>query len=195
VHRYDIFSIEKSPKTVKQHIMASTPDELSWVQQSRILSLCEISRATLNSWTKAGLDLGDKAGYDFSDLVTLLIFAAARKHMSPQHMVAVWEELTTEGEAARIVDAAERLEPDGGFDLVIDPEYASFQVTLSEAELLGAVRHPLAPRPVVVVDMAEKVRDTAAAFYRFASSEEQPEKRRRGRPRNQARLRVVGGAG
>lgn len=137
--------------------------------------------------------MGDKAGYDFFDLVTLLIFASARKHMSPQHLVTVWEDLIAEGEAKRIVDAAQRLEPDRGFDLVIDPEHASFRVALSERELLDAVRHPLSPRPVVVVDMAEKVRDKAAAFRRFASSEEQPAKRRRGRPRNQARLRVVGG--
>jgi len=173
--------------------MPPPPDELPWVQQSRLLALCEISRATLNSWVKAGLGLGNKAGYEFSDLVTLLIFASARKHMSPQHMVAVWNDLHTEGEVDRLVEAAEHLQPGQNFDLVIDPEYASFLVALSEPELLDAVRHPLAPRPVVVVDMAEKVRDTAAAFRRFATTDEQPEQRKRGRPRNQARLRVVGG--
>jgi hypothetical protein len=175
-------------------MMNSPPDELLWVQQSRILGLCDISRAALNSWIKSGLDLGeDTAAYDLSDLVTLLIFAAARKHMTPKHMVGAWTDLVRSGEATRIINAARELGSDQGFDLVVDPEYGALRVALSEGELLEAVRHPTAPRPIVVVDMAEKVRDAVSAFHRFAERGERPPARKRGRPRSASRsgLRLV----
>jgi len=174
--------------------MSPPPDELSWVPQSRILGLCDISRATLNSWIKSGLDLGeDAAAYDLSDLMTLLIFASARKHMTPKHMVAAWTDLVRSGEATRITNAARHLGSEDRFEVVVDPEYGALAVALSEEELLAAVRHPNAPRPVVVVDLAEKVRDAVAAFHRFAEKGERPAVRKPGRPRsaNRSGLRLI----
>ena len=176
--------------------MSPQPDELSWVPQARILSLCGISRATLNSWIKSGLDIrGDAAAYGLSDLITLLVFSSARRHMTPKLLVAAWTDLVRTGEAAALLNAARDLGPNESFELVIDPEFGQLGVALSDEELLEAIRHPNSPRPVVVVDMAEKVRDAVAAFHRFAERGQRPAARRPGRPRNASRgaFRVVGG--
>ncbi len=177
--------------------MNAPPDDIAWVQQARILSLCGISRATLNSWIKSGLDIPeDTAAYGLADLVTLLVFAAARKHLAPKGMVAAWRDLVRRKEDVRIIDAARELGAEDRFDLIIDPEYLAFQVACSEQELITAVRHPTAPRPVVVVDLAERMRDAVGAFHRAASEEQPPPARKRGRPRNIHRgLRAVGGEG
>lgn len=177
--------------------MNAPPDDIAWVQQSRILSLCGISRATLNSWIKSGLDIPEEtAAYGLADLVTLLVFAAARKHLAPKGMVAAWRDLVRRKEDSRIVDAARELGTEDRFDLVIDPEFLALQVACSEEELIAAVRYPTAPRPVVVVDLAERMRDAVAAFHRAASEERRPSTRKRGRPRNADRgLRAVGEEG
>jgi hypothetical protein len=177
--------------------MNAPPDDISWVQQSRILSFCRISRAALNSWIKSGLDIPpNTAAYGFADLVTLLVFSGARKHMTPKDMVAAWRDLVREGEDVKITTFARDLGPDDRFDLVIDPEYVAFRIARSDEELVEAVRHPTAPRPVVVVDLAERMRDAAGAFYRAASEERRPAARKRGRPRSDSRrLRAVGQEG
>lgn len=174
--------------------MNASPDDIAWVQQSRILTLCDISRATLNSWIKSGLDIPeDTAAYGLADLVTLLVFAAARKHLTPKDMVAAWRDLVRSGEDVRIATLARDLGSDDRFDLIVDPEYVAFQVACSDEELVAAVRHPTAPRPVVVVDLAERMRDAVGAFHRAASKEDPPPARKRGRPRNASRrFHVVG---
>jgi hypothetical protein len=159
-------------------------DDISWVPQARILEWCDISRATLNSWIKSGLDIPEAAAaYKVSDLIKLLIFAGARKHLTPQQMVAAWRELAKTGEAAAIVAAARDLEADTPFDLVIDIKFKALGVVHSDEELVSAVRHPNAPRPVVVIDLAERMRDAVGAFFRDPRKDAPPIKRQRGRPK------------
>jgi hypothetical protein len=170
--------------------MESPPDaidDISWVTQAQILDLCEISRATLNSWIKAGLDIPTAAAaYKVADLVKLLIFAAARKHLTPRQMSAAWSELARSGEAARITRLARDLEPDDSFDLVLDLKYREMRVISSDDELVAAVRHPTAPRPVVVIDLAEQMRDSVRSFFRDPRRDAPPAARKRGRPKRGA---------
>jgi hypothetical protein len=168
-------------------------DDISWVPQARILELCDISRTTLNSWIKSGLDIPEAAAaYKVSDLVKLLVFAGARKHLTPQQMASAWRELVKTGEAAAITNAARGLKDDDSFDLVIDVKYRALTVVRSDEELVSAVRHPSAPRPVVVVDLAERMRDGIGSFFRDANQEAPPVERKRGRPKRvQPNFQVV----
>lgn len=161
--------------------------DIAWVSQSQILEFCEISRATLNSWIKAGLDIPTAtAAYKVADLVKLLIFAAARKHLTPQQMAAAWSDLAKSGEADRITDLARELKPGNSFDLVIDLKYREMKVVRSNKELVVAVRHPTAPRPIVVIDLAEQMRDSVASFFRCSREDAPPVARKRGRPKRAA---------
>lgn len=167
--------------------MNDPPDaaaDIAWVSQSQIIELAEISRATLNSWIKAGLDISNAAAaYKVVDLVKLLIFAAARKHLTPQQMASAWTDLAASGEAATITAAARELEPGDSFELVVDLKYHELKVVRSDEELLAAVRHPTAPRPLVVIDLAEPMRDSVRAFFRDARKGVPPAARKRGRPK------------
>jgi|GEM_PF-2715037 len=170
--------------------MNTSPDataDIAWVSQSQILELCEISRATLNSWIKAGLDIPPAAAaYGVADLVRLLIFAAARKHLTPQQMAAAWSDLAKSGDAGTIIGLARGLNPGDSFDLVVDLKYHEMKVVRSDAELVAAVRHPTAPRPMVVVDLAEQMRDSVRSFFRRARTDTRPATRKRGRPKRAA---------
>jgi biotin operon repressor len=169
------------------------PADIAWVSQSQILELCDISRATLNSWIKAGLDISTAAaGYKLADVVKLLIFAAARKHLTPQQMAGAWVDLVKSGEAGAITDAARELKEGDSFELVVDLKYHELKVIRSDNELLAAVRHPTAPRPVVVVDLAEQMRDSVRSFFRDSHKSAPPEARKRGRPKRAvANLQLV----
>ena len=178
--------------------MTAPPDDvadIAWVPQAQILDLAEISRATLNSWIKAGLDIPEAAAaYRVADLVKLLIFAGARKHLTPQQLAAAWADLAGAGKTATITNAARELSPDDAFDLVIDVKYKALEVARSDQELLAAVRHPTAPRAVVVVDLAEQMRDAVSSFFRSAKEDVPPTARKRGRPKKaKAHLQLVNG--
>jgi hypothetical protein len=193
---YAKISIENWFLTNKSSTMTAPPDDIAWVPQSRILLLCDISRATLNSWIKSGLDIpADTAAYHVDDLVKLLLFAAARKHLSPGSMVAAWRHLVGKGEAEKITEVARELESGDRFDLVIDPEFVAFRVVYTDRELASAVRLTV-PRPVVVVALGERMWEAVDAFKRASKEEEPPAARRRGRPTSESRrLRVIGGEG
>lgn len=167
--------------------MPAPPDDISdiaWVPQAQILDLGEVSRATLNSWIKAGLDIPKgAAAYKVDDLIKIIIFASARKHLTPQRLVRAWGELAKTGEAAAIKNAARQLKADEPFDLVIDVKYFALAVVQSDEELISAVRHPTAPRPVVVIDLAEKMRSAIGGFFRSSNEGSPPAQRKRGRPK------------
>lgn len=167
--------------------MDAPPDataDIAWFSQAQILELCEISRATLNSWIKAGLDIpAAAAAYKVADVVKLLIFAAARKHLTPQQMAGAWVDLVQSGEAGEITDAARELKSGDKFELVVDLKYHEMKVVRSDKDLLAAVRHPTAPRPLVVVDLAEQMRDSVRSFFRDSHKSAPPATRKRGRPR------------
>src|SRR4051794_29990577 len=106
--------------------------DIAWVPQAQILDLTEISRATLNSWIKGGLDIPEAAtAYKVADLVKLLIFAGARRHLTPQQMAAAWADLARAGAATAITNAARQLNSEDTFDLVIDVKYKAFEVVRS----------------------------------------------------------------
>jgi hypothetical protein len=163
---------------------------MKWITESRLLELCGLSRAQLNSWIKSGLDLekaGARAAYGLYELVKILLLAKLRAHLSPKQMIGVWAELAKGGRDAEIVAAARALKPGERFDLVVDLRFSTFDVALSEKELLNAVRHPTDPRPVLVLDVADSVRLVVAAFHREANATRPPAARGPGRPRSAAR--------
>lgn len=173
--------------------MKAPPQDIAWIRQAQVLELCEISRATLNSWINGGLDIPKgTAAYKVGDLVKLLLFEAARPYLTPQQMGSAWTDLVRKGEDNAIIAAARKLKPGQRFDLVVDTKYHSLRVVHSDKDLVAAVRRPSAPRPVVVIDLTERVVDSVEAFYRGAREEPPPATRKPGRPkRAKGGLRLI----
>lgn len=168
--------------------------DLAWLTESQILKVCELSRSTLRSWVRAGLDLGVDAAFDLRDLVTLVLLAETRGFLSPKEMIEAWSALRSTGEDERIFRVARELEPGGRLDLVIDVKYSSLRVVQDDAGLLEASRLRK-PRPVVVLDMAEPVLLAVRYFDTHANRTPRPMTKAPGRPRSAARLRAVPAGG
>lgn len=165
--------------------MQTPPDDIAWLPESRLLDLCGLSRSTFQSWQRAGLDVGnDQGAYSLDDAIALIVLAAVRDHLAPKDMVGAWRFLLKSGEAADLLAAARLLKRGDRFDLVIEPDLASLKVARSDAELADAVRHPTDPRPVVVLDLAERVYRGCRAFERLGNESPKPRRKAPGRPRS-----------
>jgi hypothetical protein len=173
----------------------TSPHDIAWLPESQVLKLCGLSRSTLQSWVRGGLDLAANAAYDLRALVALTLLAETRNFLMPKEMLEAWAGLVRRGQDESIVDAARSLEWGDRFDLVIDVTYTSLRVVQSEAELLNAVVHPRRPRPVVVLDMAEPVLLAVEYFQDHANRTPVPEKKGPGRPRSAARVHSISEAG
>lgn len=169
----------------------TSPHDIAWLPESQILKLCGLSRSTLQSWVRGGLDLAADAAYDLRGLVALTLLAEARSFLMPKEMIEAWGGLVRRGQDEAIVDAARRLDSGGRFDLVIDVTFTSLRVVQTEAELISAVVHPRRPRPVVVLDMAEPVLLAVEYFEDHANRTPVPEKKGPGRPRSAARVHSI----
>jgi hypothetical protein len=164
--------------------MQSEPDDILWITEARMLSLCKLARSTFQSWVKAGLDIEDEGGaYGLSKVLAVALLVEARRHLGLEELLGAWWELARSDDLSAILGAARRLEKGERFDLVIEPEHASIALARSDVELVAAVRHPGAPRSVVVVDLSDRTLLVKESFFRLASRAPRPEKKRRGRPR------------
>lgn len=172
----------------------ASPHDIAWLPESQVLKLCELSRSTLQSWMRGGLDLAVDTAYDLRALVALVLLAETRNFLAPKEMIEAWGALARRGDDADLVDAARNLEPGQRFDLIIDITYASLRVVQTETDLTGAVVHPRRPRPVVVLDMAEPVLLAVEYFQAHANRTPVPAKKGPGRPRSAARVHSIGEA-
>jgi hypothetical protein len=168
-----------------------SPHDIAWLPESQVLKVCGLSRSTLQSWVRSGLDLAVDAVYGLPALVSLVLLAEARSFLSPKEMVEAWGALSRAGRVESLVEAARNLERGQNFDLVIDVTYASLRIAETEAELMDAIRHARRPRPVVVLDMAESILLAVEYFEAHANRLPQPKKKGPGRPRSAARVHFI----
>src|SRR5262249_13085652 len=120
--------------------------------------------------------------------VTILV--AVRAYLPPKEMAGAWRDFSTSGERDAATLAARRLEPGQRFDLVVEPEHAGIQIARDERRLLEAVRHPSSPRPVVVLDLAERIGTVGPPFGRIANRTTPTPEGAPGRPRSADRRNV-----
>jgi hypothetical protein len=166
--------------------MQGSPDTIFWISEARMLGLCDLPRSTFQSWLKAGLDLADPGGaYGLAETLEVAVLVQARRHLGLEEMAGAWRSAIRSGRRDEIVRRAVALEEGGRLDLVVQPQHASLAVADTDAELVRAVRHPTAPRPVVVLDVAAPLMLVKEGFEGMATAGSRPSERRRGRPRRQ----------
>jgi hypothetical protein len=167
--------------------------EETWVEESRMLTLCALPRSTFQSWDRSGLVARDPGGaYTESAVIELGLLSALREHFSSEELARTWKALREEGAVDVFVSAALALGVDDRFDLILEPHHGGVALAMDDAELLAAVRHPMAPRSVLVLSLAEKLQLIRQGFSRFCTDARRPLERKVGRPaRRVANLRSI----
>ncbi|MEX1143143.1 MAG: hypothetical protein WD993_00325 [Thermoleophilaceae bacterium] len=162
------------------------------MSEPRMLGLCGLARSTFQSWVRAGLDINDPGGaYGEGAVLRTALLVQVREHLSLDDMVGAWRDFTASGAATEFLNHARCLREDGRLDLVIEPEHAGMAIARNDEELIAAVRHGNAPRPVIVVDVADRILHVLQSFRRMAKPGARPTERRRGRPRRSQGLRAI----
>jgi hypothetical protein len=166
--------------------MHAGADDIEWVSEARMFSLSGLPRSTFQSWIKAGLDIQDPGGaYSLDDVLEIALLVQARRYLGLEELVSGWRQLTRSGAANAIVAAARGMQQGEQLDLVIEPDHAAIVAARNNEELIAAVRHPGAPRPVVVLTVSEEIQLVKEAFARLAKTAPRPTEKSRGRPRRQ----------
>jgi len=109
--------------------------------------------------------------------------------------VNIWANLVARGDAGEMVNRARVVERDDRFDLVVEPEHGGVRVVEDDESLIAAVRHPGAPRAVIVVPFAERIALVRDSFRNVRKTTPRPKTRRTGRkPRHLAEVQSIRGA-
>jgi hypothetical protein len=159
------------------------PHELGWVEESKMLAITDVARSTFHGWARAGIVERDPAGaYSEPAVIEVMLVGALRDYMSVDELAIRWPRLEAEGKVADFLRRARALEEGERYDLIVEIKHGNVAVASGDAELAAAVRHPGAPRPVVVVDLAERVLLARAGFLSWRIVGRRPAARRSGRP-------------
>ncbi len=163
--------------------MVTEPDR-KWLPETPAIELCRMKRQTWTTWADQGIVTRPANGaYGFGDVIRLALVSELRKILPVEDMAAAWRGISADGIADEIVELAGTLREDDRLDLVIEPESGRVVLATDDNALAQAVRHPTAPRPVIVISPAAELCRVAIGFSNRALSTPRPDARRRGRPR------------
>lgn len=176
--------------------MGHAPDDLLWMTEARMLSICGLPRSTFQSWARSGaIERDPGAAYGEGDVLRIALLGILRDHLPTDTARSAWDDLRVSGLLDDFVTRARTLEEGDRFDLVLEVEHAGVIAAFDDIALIDAVRRPEAPRAVKVVPAAERLRLVRDSFRRQAARG-QPPGRRRGRPpRARPALTPVEGGG
>jgi hypothetical protein len=165
------------------HTVTFDPYELGWVEEAKMLAITDVARSTFHGWARAGIVERDPGGaYSEPAVIELMLVGTLRDYMSVEELAIRWPRLKAEGKAAEFVRRARTLEERERYDLVVEIKHGDVAVAGDDEELAAAVRHPTAPRPVVVVDLADGVRLVRSGFEAWRIMGRRPKVRKAGRP-------------
>jgi hypothetical protein len=163
------------------------PSDATWLPEAAALALCGIKRPTWTGWSDQGIVARPSDGaYGLDDVIRVALLSALRAVLGVDDMAAAWRGMTSGGIADEVIQLAPTIEEDDRLDLVIEPESGRVQLAKDDRALAQAVRHPLAPRAVIVISPAAELHRVVAGFANRARSGPRPKARRRGRPKGAA---------
>lgn len=171
------------------NIMHDAPDDISWIAETRMLSICGLRRSTLQGWTKAGLLAATQGNaYGEGAVLEAALVAVVRDFYPLDDLAHRWSRLRREGRVDAFINRARQIEPGQRFDLVVEPDLGGITVVGDDTALLAAVRHETVPRAVVVIPLADRMSEVRRAFWDFAITGKQPTERKVGRPKRRSNL-------
>ncbi|MCW3001514.1 MAG: hypothetical protein JWQ20_812 [Conexibacter sp.] len=159
------------------------PYELGWVDEAKMLAITDLARSTFHGWARAGIVERDPGGaYSEPAVIEMMLVGALRDYMSVDELAIRWPRLQAEGKVADFVRRARTVEEGERYDLIVEIKHGDVSVARDDTELAAAVRHPGAPRPVVVVDLADRLRLVRSGFMSWRITGRRPKARKAGRP-------------
>lgn len=148
-----------------------------------MLAINELPRSTFQGWTKAGLVERDPGGaYTLDTVLEMTLIAALRDHFSVDELTIRWPRLRNDGHVTDFVSRARNLGDGDRYDLAVEVNHGGISVATDDAELARAVRGPGAPRLMVVLEIAGRLRVVRDGFDAWAIAGRRPTKRKVGRP-------------
>jgi hypothetical protein len=161
--------------------------------EAAALALCGMKRPTWTGWGEHGIVARPSDGaYDLHDVIRVALVSELRKVLGVDDMAAAWRGMTSDGVADEVIRLATTVQEDDRLDLVVEPASGRVQLATDDQELAQAVRHPTAPRAVIVISPAAELHRVVGGFANRALSADRPSVRRRGRPRGTARSAEAG---
>jgi hypothetical protein len=156
--------------------------------EAAALALCGMKRPTWTGWADQGIVMRPSNGaYGLHDVIRVALVSELRKVLSVDDMAAAWRGMTSHGMADEVIRLALAAQDDDRLDLVIEPESGQVLLATDDQALAQAVRHPTAPRAVIVISPAAELHRVVAGFANRALSADRPTVRRRGRPKGTPR--------
>jgi hypothetical protein len=157
---------------------------MGWLPEAKALDLCDVPRATWASWERHGFVARPENGaYGLADVIRIALVAQLRKHLQVDDVAAAMRGLEREGDFGKLVELAQNINEGDRLDLIIEPNTAKVKVACDDWTLVQAVRHPTAPRAVIVVSPADELYRIVAGFKNRSLLVAPPSIRRRGRRR------------
>jgi hypothetical protein len=171
----------------KLRTMADPSDDM-WMPEAAALALCGMKRPTWTGWSEQGIVARPSDGaYGLPDVIRVALLSALRKVLAVDDMAAAWRGMASGGIADQVTKLATTVQEDDRLDLVIEPESGRVLLATDDQALAQAVRHPTAPRAVIVISPAAELHRVVAGFANRALSTDRPTARRRGRPKGTTR--------
>jgi hypothetical protein len=159
----------------------------TWLHEATALDLCGIKRPTWIAWSEQGfVARPDNGAYGLEDVVGVALVSQLRRALPVEDMTAAWRAIVKSGIADEVAKRAPTLREEDRLDLVIEPASGRVALATDDIELAQAVRHPSAPRAVIVISPGSELCRVVDGFTNRALSTEPPTQRRRGRPRGQS---------
>lgn len=149
-----------------------------------MLALVGVPRSTFLGWARAGIVERDEGGaYTEPQVVEVALIAALREHLSIEELALRWPRLHEEGKAAAFVSLAREVDaPDDQYVLVIAVRTGAIDVATDANELADAVLRKGGAHTVVVIDIADEVRQLREGFVHWSVTTSRPKERKVGRP-------------
>jgi len=152
--------------------------------EAAALALCGMKRPTWIGWSEQGIVARPPDGaYDLHDVIRVALMSELRKVLGVDDMAAAWRGMTSDGVADEVIRLATTVEEDDRLDLVIEPASGQVLLAADDQALAQAVRHPTAPRAVIVISPAAELHRVVGGFANRALRAARPTARRRGRPK------------
>jgi hypothetical protein len=156
--------------------------------EAAALALCGMKRPTWTGWSEQGIVVRPHDGaYGLHDVIRVALLFALRKVLPVDDMAAAWRGMTSDGVADEVINLATTVQEDDRFDLVIEPGSGRVLLATTDQALAQAVRHPTAPRAVIVISPAAELHRVVGGFMNRALSVDRPTARSRGRPKGTTR--------
>jgi hypothetical protein len=145
-----------------------------------MLELTRVKRGAWQNWLREGLMTpAHPTAFAENEVLEAVLVKALRSVHELAMCKRIWRVLRSEAERAQFIAAAQTLNAEERYDLVLEPRGAGLRLARNDPELVAAVRFPGAPRDVIILPLADELRRVRDDFRVLARMGAKPNPRTR----------------